>query len=74
MLNAYSSLLGFDMDGEEAYLFHPITGGTDRPMESTNWTGYIKRTFKRLHGHEITPKTLRSVRHTPHAVAPCARA
>ena len=61
VLNSYSSVLGLEMDGTEAYLFHPITGSIDRPMEVSNWTGYIKRLFKGLHGREITPKTLRSV-------------
>ena len=30
-------------------------------MESAAWSGWVKRLFKRHHGEEIAPKTLRSV-------------
>ena len=30
-------------------------------MEPSAWTGWVKRLFKRHHGSEVTPKTLRSV-------------
>ena len=30
-------------------------------MESSAWTGWVKRLFKRHHGVEIAPKTLRAV-------------
>ena len=49
------------MGGDSAYLFHPPQSGFDRPMESSAWTGWVKRLFKRHHGEEIAPKTLRSV-------------
>jgi hypothetical protein len=49
------------MGGDSAYLFHPPQSGFDRPMESSAWTGWVKRLFKRHHGQEIAPKTLRSV-------------
>ena len=59
-LDAYAAQLAFAVGGEQAYLFHPVHGGVDRPLESSAWTLYIKRLFKRLHGAEIAPKTLRS--------------
>ena len=30
-------------------------------MESSAWTAWVRRLFKKLHGTEIAPKTLRSV-------------
>ena len=61
VLGTYSSLLSLEFGGDEAYLFHPINGAIDRPMESSSWTGYVKRLFKKFYGEPIAPKTLRSV-------------
>jgi hypothetical protein len=47
--------------GDSAYLFHPSQSHFDRPMESSAWSMWVKRVFKRHHGEEIAPKTLRSV-------------
>ena len=59
---AYAATLEFEVGGDRAYLFHPpSTGDLDRPLEGSAWTAYVKRLFKRLHGHEVAPKTLRSV-------------
>jgi integrase len=61
VLDKYAQLFSYEMGGEAAYLFHPPQSGFDRPMESSAWTGWVKRLFKRHHGQEIAPKTLRSV-------------
>ena len=42
--------------------FHPPQSQPDRPLEPSAWSGWVKRMFKRHHGEEIAPKTLRSVR------------
>ena len=62
ILDKYTSELGFDgpVDGG-AYLFHPPRSKPDRPMESSAWSGWVKRCFKRHAGEEIAPKTLRSI-------------
>ena len=60
VLNAYASVLELEMGGTEAYLFHPVrSGATDRPIESSAYTAYVKRLFKNLIGVELAPKTLR---------------
>ena len=61
ILNQYEHVFSLEPDGHSAYLFHPPQSGFDRPMESSAWTGWVKRLFKRHHGEEIAPKTLRSV-------------
>eukprot|EP00966_Prymnesium_polylepis_P071912 1669767-Prymnesium_polylepis.1 len=61
ILNKYANALEFEVGGDEAFLFHPPNGSNDRAMESSAWTGWVKRLFKRHHGEEIAPKTLRSV-------------
>ena len=61
ILDKYAQLFSYEMGGEAAYLFHPPQSAFDRPMESSAWTGWVKRLFKRHHGQEIAPKTLRSV-------------
>ena len=60
LLTAYATTLRYEVDGETAYLFHPVRSGVDRPLEGSAWTAYIKRAFKKHHGEEVTPKTLRS--------------
>ena len=42
--------------------FHPPQSQPDRPLEPSAWSGWVKRLFKRHHGTEVAPKTLRSVR------------
>ena len=45
-----------------SYLFHPPQSAPDRPMlEPSAWTGWVRRLFRRHHGEEVAPKTLRSV-------------
>ena len=61
ILDLYATALEYSLGGDAAYLFHPPTLGLDRPMESSAWTAWVKRLFKRFHGAEIAPKTLRSV-------------
>jgi hypothetical protein len=61
ILDKYTHALELEVGGDVAYLFHPPNGSNDRPMESAAWTGWVKRLFKRHHGEEIAPKTLRSV-------------
>ena len=61
ILNKYAITLEFELGGDEAFLFHPPNGANDRAMESSAWTGWVKRLFKRHHGEEVAPKTLRSV-------------
>ena len=60
ILDRYAIALELEVGGENAYLFHPPHGSNDRPMESAAWTGWVKRLFKRHHGEEVAPKTLRS--------------
>ena len=60
ILDRYAIALELEIGGENAYLFHPPHGSNDRPMESAAWTGWVKRLFKRHHGEEVAPKTLRS--------------
>jgi hypothetical protein len=61
ILDKYMQVFAFELGGEAAYLFHPPQSGFDRPMESSAWSGWVKRLFKRHVGVEIAPKTLRSV-------------
>ena len=62
VLNDYAAVLELaEVDGETSYLFHPPTCSSDRPMESSAWTAWVKRLFTKLHGAPIAPKTLRSV-------------
>ena len=61
ILDQYAALLEYEVDGDVAYLFHPPNGSNDRPMESSAWTSWVRRLFKRHHGEEVAPKTLRSV-------------
>ena len=61
ILDRYAKVFAYEMDGESAYFFHPPQSGFDRPMESSAWSGWVKRLFKRHAGVEIAPKTLRSV-------------
>ena len=35
ILDKYKELFTFEIDGENAYLFHPPQSGFDRPMESS---------------------------------------
>ena len=60
ILDRYAIALELEVGGENAYLFHPPQGSSERPMESAAWTGWVKRLFKRHHGEEVAPKTLRS--------------
>ena len=61
ILNKYAITLEFELGGDQAFLFHPPNGSNDRAMESSAWTGWVKRLFKHHHGAEVAPKTLRSV-------------
>ena len=61
ILDMYANTLEMEFGGEMAYLFHPPHGSNDRPMESAAWSSWVKRLFKRHHGTEVCPKTLRSV-------------
>ena len=61
ILNKYANALEFELGGDGAFLFHPPNGANDRAMESSAWTGWVKRLFKRHHGTEVAPKTLRSM-------------
>ena len=61
ILDKYVSALEFDGDEAGPYLFHPPTMGSDRPMESSNWSQWVSRLFNRHAGVAICPKTLRSV-------------
>ena len=74
ILDKYSRVLEMEPGGDAAYLFHPPQSGFDRSMEPSAWTGWVKRLFKRWHGTEIAPKTLRSVRFWRPAHPPPARA
>ena len=62
ILDKYASVLEMEPSGDSAFLFHPPQSGIDRSMEPSAWTAWVKRLFKRWHGTEIAPKTLRSVR------------
>ena len=62
VLNAYAAVLELEVDGTEAYLFHPTrSGAIDRPVESSAWTAYVRALFTRLVGSAVAPKTLRSI-------------
>ena len=61
VLDAYAAVLALEWGGSHAYLFHPLRGDLDRPLSSSEWTAYIRRLFKKWHGTEIAPKTLRSI-------------
>ena len=54
-------MLELEVDGDNAFLFHPPNGSADRAMETAAWSGWVKRLFKRHAGVEVAPKTLRSV-------------
>ena len=60
VLDQYVRLFDLEPDGGTAFLFHPPNSGFDRSMEPSPWTGWVRRLFKRWHGEEIAPKTLRS--------------
>ena len=60
LITSYVDSLAFEMGGEQAYLFHPKTLGVGRPMESTQWTSYVRQLFGKWHGSEVPPKALRS--------------
>ena len=64
ILDAYAAQFEFDgpSDSDGPYLFHPPHSKSDRPMEPSAWTGWVRRLFQRHMGMEIAPKTLRSVR------------
>jgi integrase len=62
VLDAYCAVLELEPGSDEGpYLFHPPQSNFDRPMEPSAWTGWVRRLFKRHHGEEVAPKTLRSV-------------
>ena len=61
VLNQYCAVLELDAPSEGPYLFHPPQSKSDRPLEASAWTGWVRRLFKRHHGTEVAPKTLRSV-------------
>ena len=61
ILNEYCAVLELAAPVESPYLFHPPTAQPDRPLESSAWSGWVRRLFKRHHGEEIAPKTLRAV-------------
>ena len=61
ILDKYTQLFAYDMDGDSAYLFHPPQSGFDRPMESSSWSQWVSRLFQRHAGVAIAPKTLRSI-------------
>ena len=62
ILNSYAASLEMStVGGEESYLFHPTDGKPDRAFESSAWTMYVSRLFKKLTGTAIAPKTLRSI-------------
>jgi hypothetical protein len=61
ILDQYTDLFAFEMDGDSAYLFHPPQSGFDRPMESSSWSQWVGRLFQRHAGVTIAPKTLRSI-------------
>ena len=61
ILNKYATALELEFGGDDAFLFYPPNGSMDRAMESSALTGWVKRLFKRHHGVEIAPKTLRGV-------------
>eukprot|EP00966_Prymnesium_polylepis_P264471 6110009-Prymnesium_polylepis.1 len=60
ILNKYANQLELEFGGDEAFLFHPPQGSVDRAMESSAWSMWVKRLFKRYTGTEVAPKTLRS--------------
>ena len=63
ILDSYCGALELDAPVEGGpYLFHPPQSASDRSLEPSAWTGWVRRLFKRHHGAEIAPKTLRSVR------------
>ena len=41
ILDQYTSLFAFEVDGDSAYLFHPPQSGFDRPMESSAWSQWV---------------------------------
>ena len=54
-------MLGLVAPIDGPYLFHPPQSQPDRPLEPSAWTAWVRRLFKRHHGEEVAPKTLRSV-------------
>jgi len=63
ILDQYCAVLELEPGSDIGpYLFHPPQSHFDRPMESSAWSAWVKRLFKRHHGEEVAPKTLRSVR------------
>ena len=62
ILDKYVSALEFDgLDEAGPYLFHPPHGNSDRAMESSSWSQWVSRLFKRHADVAIAPKTLRSI-------------
>ena len=61
ILNEYCAVLELAAPVESPYLFHPPQSQPDRPLEPSAWSGWVRRCFKRHHGEEIAPKTLRAV-------------
>jgi len=62
ILDQYCAVLELEPGSDAGpYLFHPPQSHFDRPMESSAWSAWVKRLFKRHHGEEVAPKTLRSV-------------
>ena len=60
VLDSYTAMLEQEPGGDEGYLFGPANGALDRPLENSAWTMFVRRLFKRHHGSEVAPKTLRS--------------
>jgi hypothetical protein len=62
VLSKYCTVLELDAPTDGGpYLFHPPQSASDRSLEPSAWCGWVRRLFKRHHGTEIAPKTLRSV-------------
>ena len=57
ILDKYVSALQFDGDEVGPYLFHPPTMSSDRPMESSNWSQWVSRLFKRHAGRRLPSKS-----------------
>ena len=60
LLTNYVAALGLEVGGDQAYLFHPKTLGVGRPMETSQWTLFVRQLFGKWHGTELPPKALRS--------------
>ena len=61
ILDEYTGVLELNAPVDGPYLFHPPQSQPDRPLEPSAWSGWVRRLFKRHHGEEVAPKTLRSV-------------